>query len=43
MRLSEPGKESKPFQLNSGDIIQFGVDYKGGADSKQFLFIQYPI
>jgi hypothetical protein len=34
MRLSEPGKESKPYKLKTGDIIQFGVDYKGATDGK---------
>lgn len=32
MRLSLPGDESKPFKLKTGDIIQFGVDYRGGSD-----------
>ena len=32
MRLSEPGRESKPYKLKSGDVIQFGVDYKGATD-----------
>jgi pSer/pThr/pTyr-binding forkhead associated (FHA) protein len=32
MRLSEPAKESKPYKLKSGDVIQFGVDYKGATE-----------
>ena len=32
MRLGEPGKESKPFKIRAGDILQFGVDFKGAAD-----------
>lgn len=32
MRLSEPGKESKPYRLKPGDVIQFGVDYKGATE-----------
>ena len=33
MRLSLPGEESKPFKLQTGDTIQFGVDYRGTADN----------
>jgi len=32
MRLSPTTKESKPFVVKEGDIIQFGVDYKGRPD-----------
>jgi hypothetical protein len=32
MRLSEPSKESKPYRLKPGDVIQFGVDYKGATE-----------
>ncbi|KAL3900482.1 MAG: hypothetical protein SGCHY_001301 [Lobulomycetales sp.] len=32
MRLSPTTKESKPFPVKEGDIIQFGVDYKGRPD-----------
>ena len=28
VRLSEEGEQSKPFELNSGDILEFGVDIK---------------
>ena len=31
-RLSPTTKESKPFAVKEGDIIQFGVDYKGRPD-----------
>ena len=29
MRLSPSGKESRPYPLKDGDIIQLGVDYGG--------------
>ena len=29
LRLSPSGKESRPYPLKSGDIIQMGVDYQG--------------
>ncbi|KAI8369628.1 SMAD/FHA domain-containing protein [Radiomyces spectabilis] len=32
VRLSPPNQESRPFELKSGDIIQLGVDYQGGAE-----------
>jgi len=35
MRLSEPGKESKPFKIQSGDSLQLGVDYKKGTKSEE--------
>ena len=28
MRLACSGKESRPYTIKSGDIIQFGVDYQ---------------
>ncbi|KAI9313451.1 hypothetical protein BX666DRAFT_1976655 [Dichotomocladium elegans] len=31
IRLSPSNKESKPYELRDGDIIQFGTDYRGGA------------
>jgi hypothetical protein len=40
MRLSEPSKESKPYRLKSGDVIQFGVDYKGATEG-MYLFFYY--
>ncbi|KAJ3304041.1 hypothetical protein HDV03_003155 [Kappamyces sp. JEL0829] len=33
MRLSPSGKESRPYPLKQGDVIQFGVDFKGKADA----------
>ena len=32
MRLSPSGKESRPYALKQGDIIQFGVDFKGRSE-----------
>lgn len=32
LRLSPTTKESKPYPVKEGDIIQFGVDYKGKPD-----------
>ncbi|KAI8823666.1 uncharacterized protein EV422DRAFT_521911 [Fimicolochytrium jonesii] len=32
MRLSPSGKESRPYPLKEGDLIQFGIDYKGKPD-----------
>ncbi|KAG1813622.1 SMAD/FHA domain-containing protein, partial [Suillus subaureus] len=31
-RLSPAGSESAPHQLKHGDIVQFGVNYKGGTE-----------
>ncbi|CAG8574267.1 6780_t:CDS:2, partial [Scutellospora calospora] len=31
-RLSAPSAESKPFELNDGDVVQLGVDYQGGTE-----------
>jgi len=31
-RLSAAGKESKPFPLKDGDVLQLGVDYQGGTE-----------
>ncbi|KAI8980956.1 SMAD/FHA domain-containing protein [Pilobolus umbonatus] len=31
-RLCPPNEESNPFKLKSNDIIQLGVDYKGGTE-----------
>ncbi|KAI9259487.1 hypothetical protein BDA99DRAFT_538449 [Phascolomyces articulosus] len=30
VRLCPPNKESRPFPLKDGDILQLGVDYRGG-------------
>jgi pSer/pThr/pTyr-binding forkhead associated (FHA) protein len=32
IRLSPPGTESKPFPVNDGDIVQLGIDFKGGEE-----------
>ena len=32
MRLSPSGKESRPYAIKNGDILQFGVDFKGKAE-----------
>lgn len=32
IRLSPPGVESQPTRLNDGDCIQFGIDFRGGAE-----------
>jgi pSer/pThr/pTyr-binding forkhead associated (FHA) protein len=32
IRLSPPGTESKPYPVNDGDIVQLGIDFKGGEE-----------
>lgn len=32
VRLSSPGMESRPYPVNDGDIIQLGIDFKGGEE-----------
>ncbi|WPH02152.1 Hypothetical protein R9X50_00500700 [Acrodontium crateriforme] len=32
VRLSAPGTESRPFPVNDGDIVQLGIDFKGGEE-----------
>jgi pSer/pThr/pTyr-binding forkhead associated (FHA) protein len=32
IRLSSPGTESRPFPINDGDIVQLGIDFKGGEE-----------
>ncbi|KAI0480818.1 RING finger protein [Xylariaceae sp. FL0804] len=32
IRLSAPGTESKPYPVNDGDIVQLGIDFKGGEE-----------
>lgn len=32
IRLSSPGAESKPYPVNDGDIVQLGIDFKGGEE-----------
>lgn len=33
LRLSPASTESRPYQVNDGDIIQLGIDFKGGEES----------
>lgn len=32
IRLSQPNEESKPFKIKDGDIIQLGIDFRGGEE-----------
>lgn len=32
IRLSPPGNESKPYVVNDGDIVQLGIDFRGGEE-----------
>ncbi|KAF2835343.1 hypothetical protein M501DRAFT_910584, partial [Patellaria atrata CBS 101060] len=32
IRLSQPGQESKPYALKDGDVVQLGIDFKGGEE-----------
>jgi hypothetical protein len=32
IRLSSPNTESRPFPVNDGDIVQLGIDFKGGEE-----------
>lgn len=32
MRMSPLGKESRPYSIKDGDVIQLGVDYKGKTE-----------
>ncbi|KAI4728696.1 SMAD/FHA domain-containing protein [Aureobasidium sp. EXF-10728] len=32
VRLSSPGMESRAYPLNDGDIVQLGIDFKGGEE-----------
>jgi pSer/pThr/pTyr-binding forkhead associated (FHA) protein len=32
IRLSQPNQESKPFKIKDGDIIQLGIDFRGGEE-----------
>ena len=32
IRLSQPGSESKPFPIKDGDVVQLGIDFKGGEE-----------
>jgi E3 ubiquitin-protein ligase DMA1/2 len=33
LRLSPPGVESKPWPVNDGDVVQLGIDFKGGEEA----------
>jgi pSer/pThr/pTyr-binding forkhead associated (FHA) protein len=32
VRLSSPGIESRPYPVNDGDVVQLGIDFKGGEE-----------
>ncbi|KAL8951712.1 MAG: hypothetical protein Q9222_002325 [Ikaeria aurantiellina] len=32
IRLSQPGIESRPFPVNDGDVVQLGIDFRGGEE-----------
>ncbi|KAI9788072.1 MAG: hypothetical protein M1835_002479 [Candelina submexicana] len=32
IRLSQPGTESRPFPVNDGDVVQLGIDFRGGEE-----------
>ena len=32
VRLSQPGSESRPYPVNDGDVVQLGIDFKGGEE-----------
>lgn len=32
IRLSPANQESKPYQVNDGDVIQLGIDFRGGEE-----------
>lgn len=32
VRLSSPGTESRPFPVRDGDLVQLGIDFKGGEE-----------
>ena len=32
IRLSQPSAESKPFPVNDGDLVQLGIDFRGGEE-----------
>lgn len=37
MRLSPTGKDSRPYPLKQGDLLQFGVDFKGKTEGLRWL------
>ena len=32
IRLSQPSAESKPFPVHDGDVVQLGIDFRGGEE-----------
>ncbi|OCL07719.1 hypothetical protein AOQ84DRAFT_294567 [Glonium stellatum] len=32
IRLSQPNVESKPFKVKDGDVVQLGIDFRGGEE-----------
>jgi len=32
LRLSPPGVESRPWPINDGDVVQLGIDFRGGEE-----------
>ena len=32
IRLSQPGAESDKFKIKDGDVIQLGIDFRGGEE-----------
>ena len=32
IRLSQPNTESRPWPLNDGDVVQLGIDFRGGEE-----------
>jgi len=32
VRLSPPGQESRAFAVNDGDVVQLGIDFRGGEE-----------
>ena len=32
IRLSQPGAESTPWPVNDGDVVQLGIDFRGGEE-----------
>lgn len=32
IRLSQPGMESPPYEIKDGDVVQLGIDFRGGEE-----------
>lgn len=41
MRLSPSNKESRPYPLKDGDIIQLGIDYQGKSQGNEKIILNY--